>query len=310
MRNACQNQIFELAKKNSKVLFIGSDLGAGVQDLLKEKLPNQFMMEGVSEQFIIGFATGLASEGYIPYINTISTFLTRRCYEQIVIDACLHNQKLRLIGNGGGLAYSALGPTHLAVDDISIMRIIPNMTVVAVADKQEMINMMHATIEWPYPIYIRLGKGGEKVISKKYKFKFGKTIMHNKGSDIIFISTGIMTEKCIEIAKMFKSTNIKIGIVHCPTIQPLNFNEILKVIKKNTKAIFTFEDNYITGGFGSLILEKLNENNLTKNIFIKNFGIKKNFISKYGTQDELLKYCKLDVGSLFKQIKKIINENC
>ena len=136
MRNTCQDEIYKLAVKNKKVIFVGSDLGAGVQENLKKKFPNQFIMEGVSEQHLIGFATGLASEGFIPYVNTISTFLTRRCYEQIVVDACLHNQKVRLVGNGGGLSYSALGPTHLAVDDISILRIIPSMTVVAVSDKQ------------------------------------------------------------------------------------------------------------------------------------------------------------------------------
>lgn len=304
MRNACHDEIYKLAKSNKKVIFIGSDLGAGVQENLKKNFPNQFMMEGVSEQHIIGFATGLASEGFIPYINTISTFLTRRCYEQLVVDACLHNQKVRLIGNGGGLAYSALGPTHLAVDDISIMRIIPNMTVVAVSDRQEMQNLMKETIKWPNPIYIRLGTGGEKVISKKKKFVFGKTVSYKKGSKYIFISTGIMTSKCINIANQLKKYDI--GVIHCPSIQPLNFNEIKKRITNKTKGIFTFEDNYLAGGFGSLILEKISETNIKRNFYIKNFGIKKNFISKYGSLEDLLKYCGLDEQSLLKEVKKII----
>ena len=224
-------------------------------------------MEGVSEQHLIGFATGLASEGFIPYVNTISTFLTRRCYEQIVVDACLHNQKVRLIGNGGGLAYSALGPTHLAVDDISILRIIPSMTVVAVSDKQEMKNLMKETIKWPNPIYIRLGSGGEEVISKKEKFVFGKTKTYKNGDEYLFISTGIMTARCINIAD--KLQNYNIGVIHCPTIEPLNFNEIKNKITKNTKGIFTFEDNYISGGFGSLIQEKISEYNIKKIFLLK-----------------------------------------
>ena len=232
MRNTCQEEIYNLAAKNKKVIFIGSDLGAGVQDNLKKNYPNQFIMEGVSEQHLIGFATGLASEGFIPYVNTISTFLTRRCYEQIVVDACLHNQKVRLIGNGGGLAYSALGPTHLAVDDISILRIIPSMTVVAVSDKQEMKNLMKETIKWPNPIYIRLGSGGEEVISKR-EVCFGKTKTYKNGDEYLFISTGIMTARCINIAD--KLQNYNIGVIHCPTIEPLNFNEIKNKITKNTK---------------------------------------------------------------------------
>ena len=305
MRNTCQDEIYKLAKSNKKVIFIGSDLGVGVQENLKKNFPNQFMMEGISEQHIIGFATGLASEGFIPYINTISTFLTRRCYEQLVVDVCLHNQKVRLIGNGGGLAYSALGPTHLAVDDISIMRIIPNMTVIAVADSQEMKNLMKETTKWPNPIYIRIGAGNEKIISKKKKFKFGETITYKKGSKYIFLSTGIMTAKCLEIANILEK-KYDIGVIHCPTIQPLNFNKIKNKITKKTRGIFTFEDNYVSGGFGSLILENLSNHNLKKNYFVKNFGIKNKFISKYGSQDDLMKYCKIDNLSLIKQIKKLI----
>ena len=304
MRNTCQDEIYKLAVKNKKVIFVGSDLGAGVQENLKKKFPNQFIMEGVSEQHLIGFATGLASEGFIPYVNTISTFLTRRCYEQIVVDACLHNQKVRLVGNGGGLAYSALGPTHLAVDDISILRIIPSMTVVAVSDKQEMKNLMIETVKWPHPIYIRLGSGGEKIISKKEKFIFGKTKTYKSGNEYLFISTGIMTARCLSIAKKLKNYNI--GVIHCPTIQPLNFSEIKKKIKKNTKGIFTFEDNYISGGFGSLIQEKISEYNINKKFFVKMFGIKKEFISKYGTENDLHKDQKIDEISLYKKIKQIL----
>ena len=137
MRKECLKTIFELANKDKKLLFIGSDLGPGVL-MISKKFPNRFFMEGVSEQAIIGLAAGLAMEGYKPYVNTIATFLTRRCFEQICIDLCLHNLPVKLIANGGGLVYAPLGPTHLAIEDISILRSLPNMKIIAPCDSIEM----------------------------------------------------------------------------------------------------------------------------------------------------------------------------
>ena len=116
-------------------------------------------------------------EGYVPYVNTIATFITRRCYEQVAVDLCLHDLPVRLIGNGGGLVYAPLGPTHLAIEDIAIMRALPNMTVTAVCDAKEMVRLMNCTLDWPHPIYIRLAKGGDPVVSREENgFAIGKAI--------------------------------------------------------------------------------------------------------------------------------------
>ena len=112
MRQTCLTQIYELAKRDPRVVFIGSDLGAETLEPFRLEMPERFFMEGVSEANIIGMAAGLAIEGFVPYVNTIATFLTRRCFEQTVLDVCLHNLPVRLIGNGGGLVYAPLGPTH------------------------------------------------------------------------------------------------------------------------------------------------------------------------------------------------------
>ena len=122
MRRTCLDMVYELAKRDPRVVFIGSDLGPGVLDQMKTEMPDRFFMEGVQEQHIVGMAAGMAMEGYIPYVNTIATFLTRRCFEQLAIDLCLHNLPVRLIANGGGLVYAPLGPTHLAIEDMEIGR--------------------------------------------------------------------------------------------------------------------------------------------------------------------------------------------
>ena len=116
-----------------------------------------------------------------PYVNTIATFITRRCYEQVAVDLCLHDLPVRLIGNGGGLVYAPLGPTHLAIEDIAIMRALPNMTVTAVCDAKEMVRLMNCTLDWPNPIYIRLAKGGDPVVSREENgFAIGKAIPMRK----------------------------------------------------------------------------------------------------------------------------------
>ena len=133
---------------------------------MKEEMPGRAFMEGVSEQHVVGMAAGLAMEGFIPFVHTIATFITRRCFEQVAVDLCLHNLPVRLIGNGGGLVYAPLGPTHLAIEDIAIMRALPNMTVVAVCDADEMKRFMDQTLDWPGPIYIRLAKGYDPIVSR------------------------------------------------------------------------------------------------------------------------------------------------
>ena len=129
-------------QRDDRVVFIGSDLSPGLLGNMKKAYPDRWFMEGVAEANVIGMAAGMAMEGYVPYVNTIATFITRRCYEQVAVDLCLHNLNVRLIGNGGGLVYAPLGPTHLAIEDISIFRALPNMTVVAVADAEEMKRLM------------------------------------------------------------------------------------------------------------------------------------------------------------------------
>src|SRR5437870_3441848 len=156
MRPACVNMVFKLAQQDPRVAYIGSDLSPDLTERMKNEMPDRAFMEGVSEAHVIGMAAGMAMEGFIPYVNTIATFLTRRCYEQTALDLCLHNLPVRLIGNGGGLVYAPLGPTHEAIEDIAIMRALPHMTVVAPADASEMTRIVPLTLDWPGPIYIRL----------------------------------------------------------------------------------------------------------------------------------------------------------
>src|ERR1700741_2360648 len=177
MRPTCVNKVFDLAERDPRVVYIGSDLRPDLTARMKQEMPGRAFMEGVSEANVVGMAAGLAMEGFIPFVHTIATFITRRCYEQVAVDLCLHDLNVRLIGNGGGMVYAPLGPTHLAIEDISILRALPNMTVTAVADADEMRRMMPQTVDHKGPIYIRLAKGYDPIVTNdSVPFHLGRAL--------------------------------------------------------------------------------------------------------------------------------------
>jgi transketolase len=308
VRKTCIDMVYELAKKNKKVIFVGSDLGAGVLEEFKKKIKNRFFMEGVSEQYITGMVAGLAKEGFIPYFNTIATFITRRNFEQNIIDLGLHNLPVRLIGNGGGLVYAPLGPTHQAIEDIAIMRTIPNMNIIAPCDANEMKNLMPQTVNLKGPLYIRLARGGDKVVTNKVKkITFGKSILFGNPQDILFVTTGITTQECLDVVEKLKLKKIKAGVLHNHTVKPFDKKNLLKLANK-TKLIVTVEEHIVSGGLGSLVLENLNLYNSKSINNLLRIGIDDKFVKKYGSQKDLLEYCGISKEKIYSKVIKKYNE--
>src|ERR1700723_3647218 len=231
MRKTCLDWVHKLARQDSRVVFIGSDLSPGLLDGMKQEMPERWFMEGIAEQNVVGMAAGMAMEGLIPYANTIATFFSRRSYEQVAIDCCLHNLPVRLVSNGGGLVYAPLGPTHLAIEDLAIMRALPNMTVVAVCDAEEMKRLMDCTLDWPHPIYIRLAKGGDPVVSREENgFAIGKAIpmrIAKSKRPVLLAATGFMTTACLGAAQLLIQDGIDVSVVHFHTVKPLDEDALL-----------------------------------------------------------------------------------
>ena len=304
MRKTALECVHRLAQHDKRVLFIGSDLGHGVLEKMKNELPDQFFMEGVSEQYIIGMAAGLAMEGFIPYVNTIATFLTRRCYEQVAVDLCMHDLPVRLIANGGGGVYAPLGPTHLAVEDIAIMRALPNMAVVAPCDADEMNRLMMSTLEWPHPIYIRLARGGDPIVSKDdLGFELGKSIKIKTGADGLFVTTGVMTQLALETADILKGDGVDVGVLHVHTIKPFDASGVISAIE-NVKAVVTVEEHIVNGGLGSAGLESCSEQHPELLPKISRIGIPDKFATEYGSQGSLLKHWGLTADNLVAAMMK------
>lgn len=307
MRQTALKTIYEIAQKNNKVVFIGSDLGPKVMSDFKKDFPERFFMDGAAEQHLISMASGMALEGFIPYVNTISTFLTRRCYEQIFINCGLQNQKVRLIGNGGGVVYSPLGGTHTAIDDINLLRGIPNMSIFVPSDSIDMKKIMLATANYNGPIYIRIAKGHEKIVTKNlYKnFKVGNIYTFDKKNyKTAIFTSGVTYQIALDIQKKLNEKKININVYNMPTIKPLNINQVSKILE-NKKNIFSIEEHSVIGGIGTILSEIIIEKKINYNIF-KKFAFPDKPLKGYGRQHEMMRKYNLDQQSLLKEISKYI----
>lgn len=305
MRQTALNMVHELARHDPRVVFIGSDLSPGVLKGMKEEMPERFFMEGVSEAYVIGMAAGLAMNGFMPYINTIATFLTRRCLEQICIDACLENLPLRLIASGGGLVYAPLGPTHLATDDIALMRALPNMTVVAPADADEMRRLMQASLDWPGPLYIRLGKGGDPIVSRAEDgFAIGRAAVMRPTGQALIVSTGVMTARALAAAERLAGDGIACGVLHMHTIKPLD-TEGLFAAARNADLVVTLEEHSRIGGLGSAVVEAFADARLLKPTL--RLALPDQFPEGYGSQDHLLELAGMQPPQIADAIHGALN---
>ena len=307
MRKTSLDCIYELAKIDERVMFIGSDLGAGTLANFKNEIPERFFMEGISEANVIGMAAGLALAGRIVYVNTIATFLTRRAYEQIALDLCLHNANVRLIGNGGGVVYGPLGPTHQAIEDIGLMSLLPNMTVLAPADAHEMRRLIPQTLDHDGPVYIRVAKGGDRVVTDQVaETSLGKAVLMREGSDILLITTGIMLQVALAAADLLAEDGVSVCVLHFPTIKPLD----TVTLNRHTHAkrgVMVLEEHVPIGGLATQITQALIESGQIQGTRYARMGLPDTFIKGYGSQDELLKAYGLDMESVRKKVHELLD---
>lgn len=304
MRQEALATVYELAKKDPRILFIGSDLGAGTLESMKKELPKQFFMEGISEQHIIGFAAGLAQEGFIPFFNTIGTFITRRAYEQICIDIALHNLPVRLLSGGGGMVYAPLGPTHTAIEDFSLMLSIPGLQVFAPADAFEMRTLIEASTSDLRPYYIRFGKGGETIVTSEFtSFDFNPKLFGVVQPEMIICTTGVMLQKCLEAKKMLEKIGKSILIIHFPYLNELRISNYSEIIR-SAKNIICVEEHVPRGGlFTQLLHEFVRMQITTENLF--QISLPNSFSHKYGSQENHLDLHGLTGEKIFKRLVEL-----
>lgn len=288
MRKTCLLSLGELAARDPRVVFIGSDITKRDLEAMARAYPDRFFIEGIYEGHIIGMAAGMALCGKVPYLNTIATFLTRRAYEQTLLDVGLHKLPVRLIGSGGGVVYAPLGPTHLAIEDLAIMRAIPNMAVVAPCDAAEMKRLMPATLEWPGPLYIRLAKGGDAVVSSdRVPFTIGRAVPLRAGRDALLVTTGVAAQVALAASNQLAAAGVQAGVLHLHTVKPLDTAALLEHAD-GVRALLTIEEHSVIGGLGSAVAETILEHGVGAGLRFARVGFPDVFTEELGSQNEIM----------------------
>jgi transketolase len=306
VRKACLGAIHELARRDERVLFFGSDIGAGTLEGFRKEFPGRFFMEGVSEANIVGVMSGLAMNGWIPYLNTLAVFLTRRCYEQTLLDAAMHRLPVRLCGSGGGVVYAPLGPTHLAFDDLALMRAIPGMTILAPCDAEEMRRLVAQTLDWEGPVYIRFGKGGDPIVSDAaLPCRIGRGVPLRGGADALLVTTGITAQIALAAHAELARRGIGAGVLHLHTVAPLDAALLLE-LAAGVRAVVTVEEHNMTGGLGSAVAELLAEAGLPRPPRFRRVALADGFHPEYGSQASILAHNGVTAEAVTRAVQSLL----
>jgi len=287
MRTAFITTLESLAKKNKNIFLLNGDLGFSVLENFTKKYPKRSLNMGVAEANMMGVAAGLAMSGKTVFVYSIIPFVTARVFEHVRNDIAIQNANVKIIGVGSGLTYGPLGPTHHSIEDIALMRVLPNMIVIAPGDPKETVEATKAIASLNGPAYMRIGKKGEPMVYDHLSnFTLGKGITVEKGNDLTIITTGNMLYTGTVVSKKLREMKKKPRLISLHTLKPFD-EQIIKKAARETGAIFTLEEHNIIGGLGSAVAEVLAENNL--NISFRRFGIQDRFFQKTGSQDYLRK---------------------
>ena len=287
--------------KNEKIIVLDADVDSSTKtEFFKQKYPERFLEIGISEADMIGTAAGLATCGKIPVASTFAAFATGRCYDQIRNSIAYPNLNVKIVGTHSGITVGEDGATHQMLEDISLMRSLPNMTVISPSDDTSTRELLKEAIKYEGPVYIRLSRIKTPIIyAEDTKFKIGKGIQIGNGQDGTIFASGDLLWEAIEIQDRLIEKGIEIRVVDIHTIKPIDKDIIIKNAKE-TGLLFSLEDHSIIGGLGSAISEVLTDEHPKKLI---RYGISDSF-GKSGTAEELVKYFELDVDSIYNKMLK------
>tara|TARA_Y100001958_G_C21226337_1_gene551788 strand:- start:316 stop:1290 length:975 start_codon:yes stop_codon:yes gene_type:complete len=303
------SELEKIGKKDKNVIFLTADHGAWALSKFKKNLKKQYMNFGISEQNMVSVAAGMALSKKKVFIFTITPFITQRCLEQIKIDICFPNLPVTIVGNGSSLTYAYHGTSHQAIEDVAMMRSLPNLKIINPADNETSKLAVNLAYKSNQPVYIKLDKGFFKDLNYS-KRNLTKGIVGSSKKDICIISTGSMVHEVNAIIEYLQNKNISTSSIYIYLIKPFNKKKITNLIK-GSKAIVTLEEQHIDGGIGSQICETIAEYNM--NIPVKRYGIKDFYSKKYGDRNWLRKVYNLDTEylkkNIFNWVKKLKGKN-
>lgn len=305
MRNTLVRTLVRLAKNNPDINLLTGDLGFNALEPFIDAYPNQYLNAGISEQNMVGVAAGLALSGRTVFTYSIIPFATFRCLEQIRDDVCYHKLPVCIVGVGGGYSYGNMGSTHHAIEDMAIMRALPNMTVVCPGDPAEVEAAVEAIVERKQPCYLRLGKAGEPNIhdAPLKDFKIGKSIQISEGDDLTIISNSTMLHSAQQTANILKDRGHSVRLISMHTIKPLD-DEAIRKAAEQTRLVVTIEEHCSTGGLGSAVSEALSR--LGTQVQHLNIAIPDMFACTVGSQQYLRQQVGLEPEQMADRIESTV----
>jgi len=303
IRDAFGKALAELGEKNKNVVVLDADLASSTKTTyFAAKFPDRFFQAGIAEQNMVGLAAGLASCGKIPFVASFAVFVTKRPADQVSISIAYPGLNVKIIGAYTGLFNGLTGASHMAVEDISIMRSIPGIIVIDPADAEEMTQAVYAIAEFNGPVYLRETRDEwPAVFDSTYKFKIGKAATVREGKDAAIIASGVMTSESLKAAAILESEKINVRVVNMSTVKPLD-EEAVVSCAADTGAIVTAENHNIYGGLGSAVAETV----------VKNFPVPmeiigiKDTLGEAGKNNELLEKYEMSATFIADAVRKVI----
>lgn len=284
-RPAYGDALLRLAEERDDLVVLTADLGRILTiDRFGERRPDRYVNTGVAEQNLAGIAAGLAAVGLLPFVSTFAVFASMRMCEQVRTSICYPRLNVKIVPSHGGITIGENGVTHQALEDLAIMRALPNMTVVVPADAFEVRQAVRAAAEWQGPVYLRLGRPAvPRLFADGHRFAIGPACLCRAGRDVTIVSTGLMLAHALDAAAELESEGIAAEVLHVPTLKPLDAGAILESVGR-TGAVVTAEEHGIVGGLGSAVAEILGEHRPAP---LRRVGVRDTF-AESGTPDELM----------------------
>lgn len=287
-RVAFGETLVDLAREDRRIICLDGDLATSTRaDILAETLPERYFQMGIAEQNMFGVAAGMATVGLIPFVSTFACFTAKRALDQIRIVIAQPSLNVKFIGAYSGILTGKTGKTHQSVEDISVFRAMPNITVIAPIDGVEVRKAMYAMVEYDGPVYLRLTRDPTiPVVDADYEFKIGKTLLLREGGDVTIISTGEQSQRALQGAELLAKEGVESTVLHVPTIKPLDEDAIVEAAARSDLVV-TVEDHSIYGGLGGAVAEVLGEKYPVR---MKRVGLKDTFGESAPNEPILEKY--------------------
>ncbi len=303
-----QREIFgetltEMARTDPRIVVLDADLGSSTKgDIFEKAHPERYLQMGIAEQNMLGVAAGISTMGFVPYISTFVSFAVVRPLDQVRVLIAQTMANVKITGGYAGLFTGQAGKTHQIVDDVSIMRAMPNMVVVSPCDDTEAREVLRWSITYDGPVYIRLMRDAtQRLFDDGYAFRFGEVVTVREGRDVTLVSTGAQTARVVDAADILAADGIDAHVIHVPTIKPLDVDAIVAAAER-TGEVITIEEHSIIGGLGGAVAETLSERRPTR---VRRIGLPDIF-TESGTNAALLDLYGLSAPRVAEQVSALL----